>query len=79
MYSLRRIVLTLSENRTPLQLARQYGHDDAAAVLAKRGAVIGSKPSKWSTELQQVRLSEDGRGLQYIGEGLVSVFAAPNV
>lgn len=63
-------MLTLSENRTPLQLARQYGHADAAAVLARRGAVVGSRPSRWSTKLEQIQVSEDGRGLEFVGQGL---------
>lgn len=53
---------------TPPQLARQYGNVEAAAVLEKRGAVVGSRPNRWVTELSRIRVSEDGFGLEYIGE-----------
>ena len=42
---------------------------DAATILAKRGAVVGARPSKWVTESEKIRLSEDGRELEFIGEG----------
>ena len=53
---------------TPLQLAKQYGHMDAATLLAKRGAEVGSRPSRWITENEKIRVSEDGCELEYIGE-----------
>ena len=58
---------------TPLQLARQYGNIDAARLLAKRGAEVGSRPNRWNTENEEIKLSEDGCGLEYIGECEYSV------
>ena len=53
---------------TPLQLAKQYGHTEAANLLAKRGAEVGSRPSGWNIENEKIRLSDDGFELEYVGE-----------
>ena len=53
---------------TPLQLAKQYGHTEAATLLAKRGAEVGSRPSRWNTESEKIRMSDDGCELEYVGE-----------
>lgn len=53
---------------TPLQLAKQYGHMDAASLLAKRGAEVGSRPSRWNTDSEKIKLSDDGCELEYVGE-----------
>ena len=53
---------------TPLQLAKQYGHREAATLLAKRGAEVGSRPSRWSTDNEKIKLSGDGRELACVGE-----------
>ena len=53
---------------TPLQLAKQYGHIDVATLLTKRGAEVGSRPSRWSTENEKIQVSGDGCGLEYVGE-----------
>ena len=53
---------------TPLQLAKQYGHTEAATLLAKRGAEVGSRPSRWYTESEKIRMSDDGCDLEYVGE-----------
>ena len=53
---------------TPLQLAKQYGHTEAATLLAKRGAEVGSRPSRWNTESEKIRMSDDGCDLEYVGE-----------
>ena len=53
---------------TPLQLAKQYGHIDVATLLTKRGAEVGSRPSRWSTENEKIKVSEDGCRLEYVGE-----------
>ena len=55
---------------TPLQLARQYGNVDATELLARRGAEVGVRPSKWVTDKEEMRLSEDGRVLEFKSEGL---------
>lgn len=53
---------------TPLQLAKQYGNTDAATLLAKRSAEVGSRPSRWNTENEKIKVSEDGCELEYVGE-----------
>lgn len=53
---------------TPLQLAKQYGNTDAATLLAQRSAEVGSRPSRWSTEDEKIKMSENGCKLEYIGK-----------
>lgn len=53
---------------TPLQLAKQYGNTEAATLLAKRGAEMGSRPSRWSAENEKIEVSEDGCDVEYVGE-----------
>ena len=53
---------------TPLQLARQYGHTDTANLLARRGAAVGSRPSRWVTEKQGIKVSDDGCQIQVVGK-----------
>ena len=53
---------------TPLQLAKQYGNTEAANLLAKRGAEVGSRPTRWHTENEKIKVSEDGCKLEYVGE-----------
>ena len=59
---------------TPLQLAKQYGHTDAATLLAKRSAEVGSRPSRWTTESEKIKMSEDGCRLEYVGERKCWIF-----
>ena len=53
---------------TPLQLARQYGHTDAANLLARRGAEVGLRPSCWVTKKEKIKVSEDGCELEFVGD-----------
>ncbi|KAI9796865.1 MAG: hypothetical protein M1833_005914 [Piccolia ochrophora] len=53
---------------TPLQLARQYGHTEAANVLSRHGAEVGSRPSRWVSEKDEIRISEDGTELKFVGD-----------
>ncbi len=54
---------------SPIDHARQYGHLEVATILSKRGAEVGSRPSKWVTEWDRIKVSEDGSGLEFIGDG----------
>lgn len=52
---------------TPLQLARQYGNEDAVMFLSRHGAEVGSKPSGWLNENKKIHMSESGTGLKFVG------------
>jgi ankyrin repeat protein len=54
---------------TPLLLAQQYGQDKAAEELSKKGAVIGTKPTKWVGTASTVEISKDGLELKSKGQG----------
>ena len=50
---------------TPLLLARQFRHTDAAEFLSKK-----TMPTKWDCEIESVTVADDGRRLEHPGEGL---------
>jgi ankyrin repeat protein len=54
---------------SPLQHARQYGHVEVASLLSRRGAEIGSRPSRWVTEWERIKVSDDGLELEYLADG----------
>ena len=51
---------------TPLQLARQYDNKEVANLLSRRATGVGSRPHRWTTDLERIQISEDGLDLTYI-------------
>ena len=65
---------------TPLLLARQYQNKEATDILSRNDPVIKTKPSRWSSSITTVKISEDGLGIEYSGKGkpspILRLFAA---
>jgi ankyrin repeat protein len=55
---------------TPLQIVSQYGHTEAISFLTEKGAIIGRKPTAWSCDIKWVKISEDGKDVEWLSEGI---------
>lgn len=66
---------------TPLLLARQAKHDEAVALLERRGGESGNRPSRLAVvQNKHFEISEDGQQLNWFGKyhgGLVSNHPVP--
>ena len=52
---------------TPLVLARQYQHKEAVEALSQTDPVIKTKPTRWTSSVRSVTISEDGLEIEYNG------------